>query len=920
MEIIINGRAFTSEPHPGQCLRTYLREQGFFSVKKGCDMGDCGACTVYIDGVPVHSCITPASRAQNCQVTTLEGLADGEKLHPMQQQFMDAPGFQCGFCTAGMIMTAAAMTTEQKGDLDHNLRGCLCRCTGYRQIDDAIRGVCNVEKTCEIAAGQGVGSNPAPLAAHAIVTGSEEYTLDAHIEGLLHIKVVRSPHAHAVAKHIDTSAAESVDGVVAVYTWRDVPDKYFTTAIHEDHLVDPKDTRVLDRVARFKGQAMVAVVAETVAAAEAGCRAVVIDWEVKPAVMTAADAIALGAPALHQGNPDSFIRHPERNILLDLEVGRGDLEAGFAEADAIHEATYTTPRAAHAHLETHGTLTWIDEDGVLNVRTSTQSPFIARQKLGFLFDIGDRNLRVFAKRIGGAFGGKQEALTEPLCCLATLKLNRPVQWEFTREEEFIGGATRHPMTITVKLGAKADGTLTAMQMDVLGDTGAYGNHGGEVLGCSVTAMNWYRCVNKSYHGKMVYTNNVPAGGFRGYGSAQPTFAIEQAIDELAHKLGIKPMDMRRKNVVRPGDNLSVGDEPEELQLRSYGLPECMDKVEEALARGDGATPPSGEEWAVGQGVAIGMADTSPPTEHRSGARLRLKTDGSYEISVGTVEMGNGTVTAHAQLAATVLNTTIDKISIVHADTSKNMWDTGAFASQGLYVSGKAVVFAAQGLCDYILTYASTKYNVPKDACALEHGIVRVGAESITLEVLAQQARADGQALHYSQRAYGSPVSAGWNVHGVRLAVNRITGEVRILKDVHAVDAGTLVNPMQLRGQMEGGLMQGIGWALTEWFQQDGEGGVENANLRMYRMPNFADAPRVEVHFADVDVSGEAGPFGAKGMAESPINPVAPAIANAIADATGVRFRELPFTPPLIYKALYENYKANHQCKEAVPGR
>lgn len=907
MGITVNGQEFSSQPNPGQCLRTYLRDLGHFGVKKGCDMGDCGACTVHIDGVPVHSCITPAARAHGHEVTTIEGLADGEELHPVQRQFLDAPGFQCGFCTAGMIMTTAAMTEEQKADLGNSLRGSLCRCTGYRQIDDAINGVSNVQSPSDIAAGQGVGSSPGALAGHGIVTGAEEYTMDTAVEGLLHLKVVRSPHAHAVATHIDTAQAESVPGVVAVYTWKDAPDKYFTTAIHEDHLVDPKDTRVLDRVARFKGQAMVAVVAETIAAAEEGCRAVSIDWDVKPAVFTAADAIKPGAPALHHGNPDAFIRQPDKNILLNLEIGRGDMAAGFAQADVIHEATYQTPRAAHAHLETHGSITWIDDNGVLNVRTSTQSPFIARQKLGFLFDIQDNDLRIFAKRLGGAFGGKQEVLSEPLCCLATLDLNRPVQWEFTREEEFIGGATRHPMTITVKLGAKADGTLTAMHMDVLGDTGAYGNHGGEVLGCSLVAMNWYRCVNKSYQGKMVYTNNVPAGGFRGYGSAQPTFAIEQAIDELARKLGIDPMQMRRINAIRPGDNLSVGNEPEELQLRSYGLPECMDKVEEALARGNGATPPAGAEWAVGEGVAIAMADTSPPTEHRSGAQLRVKPDGTYEISVGTVEMGNGTVTAHVQLAATVLNTTMDRISIVNADTSRNMWDTGAFASQGLYVSGKAVMLAAQGLRDYILTYASAKNGVAKEMCALDDGFVRVGDDSIPIEDLARQAKTDGQDLHYAQRAYGSPISAGWNVHGVRLAVNQITGEVRILQDVHAVDAGTVVNPMQLRGQMEGGVMQGIGWALTEWFQQDPEGGVENPNLRMYRMPNFADAPRVEVYFADVDVTNETGPFGAKGMAESPINPVAPAIANAIADATGVRFRELPFTPPLIYKALNEQF-------------
>ncbi|MCB1685364.1 MAG: 2Fe-2S iron-sulfur cluster binding domain-containing protein, partial [Pseudomonadales bacterium] len=290
MGITVNGQEFSSQPEPGQCLRTYLRDLGHFGVKKGCDMGDCGACTVYIDGVPVHSCITPASRGQEREVTTIEGMADGETLHPVQQQFLEAPGFQCGFCTAGMIMTTAAMTDEQLADLDHTMRGSLCRCTGYRQIDDAIHGVCHVQSPSQIAAGQGVGSSPGALAGRAIVTGTEEYTMDTHVEGLLHLKVVRSPHPHAVATEIHTADAEAIPGVVAVYTWKDVPDKYFTTAIHEDHLVDPKDTRILDRVARFKGQAMVAVVGETIAAAEAGCRAVAIEWDVKPAVMTAAEA------------------------------------------------------------------------------------------------------------------------------------------------------------------------------------------------------------------------------------------------------------------------------------------------------------------------------------------------------------------------------------------------------------------------------------------------------------------------------------------------------------------------------------------------------------------------------------------------------------------------------------------------------
>ncbi|NQU37103.1 MAG: molybdopterin-dependent oxidoreductase, partial [Actinobacteria bacterium] len=537
--------------------------------------------------------------------------------------------------------------------------------------------------------------------------------------------------------------------------------------------------------------------------------------------------------------------------------------------------------------------------------------FIARQKLCYLFGLQHDSMRVFTKRVGGGFGGKQEVLSEPLCILATLDLDRPVQWEFTREEEFIGGATRHECRVNVKLGARSDGTLTAMLLEPLMDTGAYGNHGGEVLGCSMVALNWYRCKNKQFNGVSAYTNNVPAGGFRGYGSAQPTFAIESAMDELADELGIDPLALRRKNAIRPGDNLSVGDEPEELQLRSYGLPECLDLVEAALDRGNDVVAPVGAEWAVGQAMAIGMADTSPPTEHRSGAQVRVLPDGSFEIAVGTVEMGNGTTTTHTQMAATELCTTMDRISIVHGDTSKTMWDTGAFASQGLFVSGKAVTLASKGLAGYILAYASAKHGVDKSDCSLQRDGVLVGERLISLAELAAEADADGQTLHYAQRAYGSPISAGWNVHGVRLAVNQVTGEIRMLQDVHAVDAGTVVNPMQLRGQMEGGVAQGIGWALTEWWQQSPDGVVENPGIRMYRIPNFADMPEVEVYFADVDVSDEPGPFGAKGMAESPINPVAPAIANAIADATGVRFRELPFTPPLIFQRLFESYEQSN---------
>ncbi|MDQ5975238.1 MAG: Aldehyde oxidase, partial [Actinomycetota bacterium] len=307
MAITVNGTTFDATPAPGQCLRTYLRELGHHGVKKGCDSGDCGACTVWLDGKPVHSCLVSAMQAERHAVTTIEGLADGDTLHPVQEQFLKAPGFQCGFCTAGMIMTCAGMNEEQRADLPASLRGSLCRCTGYRAIADAINGISGIDE--EVPAGQAVGASIPPLEGHGVVTGSVEYTMDHDIPDVLHLKVVRSPHAHARALSIDTTAAKAVPGVVAVYTHEDVPDRLYDTACHENHLVDPDDTRMLDTVARFVGQRMVAVVATSVGAAEEGCRRVVIDWEVLPAVFDPQDAMKPGAPVIHpKGTTDSFIR------------------------------------------------------------------------------------------------------------------------------------------------------------------------------------------------------------------------------------------------------------------------------------------------------------------------------------------------------------------------------------------------------------------------------------------------------------------------------------------------------------------------------------------------------------------------------------------------------------------------------------
>jgi putative selenate reductase molybdopterin-binding subunit len=898
MTYTVNGETFEHEPHPGQCLRTFVRSLGWHGVKKGCDAGDCGACTVWLDGDPVHSCITPAFRAEGCEVTTIEGLGSPEDLHPLQRQFRDAPGFQCGFCTAGMIMTSATFTEEQKQDLPRALKGNLCRCTGYRAIEDAVNGVAAIE---EALPGKAVGASVGAPAATDIVTGRAEFTMDTEIDGMLHLKVLHSPHAHARVVSIDKTAALAVPGVHRVYTWEDVPRRRYSTAIHTDHLVDPDDTYVLDNVMRFAGQRVVAVLADSVGAAEEGCRKVLVEYEVLPAVFDPEEAMAEGAPQLHTYN-DPFAHDKLRNILIELHGEIGDVEAGFADADVVHEGTYFSPRVQHAHLETHGSIAWMQDDR-LNVRTSSQSPSIAKLKLSHLFNLRPDQLRVFCKRVGGGFGGKQEVIAEDLVALATLDTGRPVCLEYTREEEFTTASPRHPMKITVKLGAKADGTLTALQFRNVSNTGAYGNHGGETLFAGGAALALYRCPNKKFDGWSVYTNTVPSGALRGYGMTQPAFAVESAMHELALALDMDPLELRRRNIVRPGDALlAIDDHPDDVAFTEDGIMGCIDLVDEALRRN---TSQNGEtltdDWLIGVGTASSLHETAPPTDHVSDCWATLLDDGTYEIAVGTVEFGEGTSTAHVQIAATQLGTTPSRIHLVQSDTDRTGFDTGAFASAGLFVAGNAVQKASTALRDRILGFAAAHAGVPVADCAMDDDGVVCGDRRLSLAEILEVGRARGIRFTEARKAYGSPRSVTSNTHGFRVAVHRVTGEIRILYSVQATDAGVVINPAQVRGQVEGGVAQGIGFALTENFHVDDNGVMVNPNLRNYRIPTYADVPRTEVLL--VDSTDSVGPMRAKGMAECCINPVAPALANAVANATGVRFRSLPLSPERIYAKL-----------------
>ncbi|MBS0246552.1 MAG: molybdopterin-dependent oxidoreductase [Proteobacteria bacterium] len=898
MTFKINGRDFSEQPAPGQCLRTFLRQLGHFGVKKGCDAGDCGACTVYVDGEPVHSCLVPAFRADGREVTTIEGLAKGNDLHPMQQAFLDAQGFQCGFCTAGMIMTAAALNQEQKADLGRALKGNLCRCTGYRAIEDAISGRRDTE---DAKAGCGVGHNvPAP-AGPDVVTGRARFTLDVAIDGLHHIKLARSPHAHARIRTIDKSAALAVPGVIAVLTHEDAPATLYSSARHETRETDPDDTRVLDDVVRFIGQRVAAVVATSEAAAEEACRKLVIDYDILPAVFDPEAAMQPGAPQIHDREPEARIHDPSRNLVAELHGATGDVAQGFVEADAIHEGTYFVPRVQHVHLETLCAIAWIDESGRLNVRSSTQVPFLTRLELAHVFGLPPDKVRVLCERVGGGFGAKQEMLTEDIATLAALKTGRPVKLELTREEQFTGATTRHPMKVNIKIGAKRDGTLTAMQMRVVSNTGAYGNHGMPVLehACS-ESISVYRCANKKIDGYAVYTNTVPAGAFRGYGLPQTGFAVESAIDEVARMIGMDALEFRRRNVVRKGDPMiGLHKSPDDVIYGSYGLDQCLDLVQSALLRGDGDEPPAG--WAVGEGTALTMIDTVPPGGHYSDTHIWLDADGSYAMTIGTAEFGNGTSTVHRQIAASVLNASPTAIAFKQSDTDHGGHDTGAYGSTGTVVAGRATQRAAEALRDKILDFAAAQSKADRARCKLAGDAVDCDGKAMPLSELYKLAKAFAVDVSAHGKSNGIPRSVAFNVQGFRVAVNMASGEVKILKSVQAADAGTVINPMQCRAQVEGGVAQALGAAMFEEVVIDDEGRVANPALRHYRIPAFADVPRTEVLFART--SDELGPFGAKSMSESPYNPVAPALANAIRAATGVRFFRLPLKPDRVHAGI-----------------
>jgi probable selenate reductase molybdenum-binding subunit len=934
----VNNQPFTGQCSPGTSLLSLLRDIGWAGVHRVCQAGDCGACTVWLEGTPVHSCLYPAVRAEGHLITTIEGLAADGQFSPMQQAFLEKQGFQCGFCTPGMIMSAEKVTFESEGELRLAMRGNLCRCTGYQAVVDSILLGKEMEARQLEGAGNAPPPNNQPQANHSlpqigqsipkqdgpeIVTGKPVYTSDWEPAGLLHMKVLRSPHPHARIRHINPEKAKNLPGVHLILTHQDVPRRAYTTAGHAAPVPDPLDHYVLDYKVRFIGDRVAAVVADSVAIAEKACQLIEVDYEILPHVVDPLEAMGreqpgsgqraagsgsgaqamtppLAAPILHDEPESSQIPDASRNIAGYVAMESGDLAQGFAEADRVLEKTYRLPAVQHTHLEPHVCTSWLDEEGTLVVRSSTQVPFHCQRVLSELYDLPLEKVRVYKAKIGGGFGNKQEILCEDLCALATLRIGRPVQWEFTRQEEFTCTNSRHAMTIRLKLGVRNDGTLTAMDMEAIANTGAYGNHGCVVIFLTGNeSIGMYRCAHKRFLGYAVYTNTMPAGAFRGYGATQGIFAMETLLDEIAAQLGLDPIEVQQKNVIRPGDVIAIGHGEDHFNLiGGYALDECFAKVLQAMDYTPGQPPVVNGPRRRGMGFAVSMQGSGLAKVHTACVHLSLKPDGRLWMRTGSVDVGTGSDTTLRQIAAHVLGVTVSDIDITTADTHTTPFDAGSYASATLYISGQASKLAAEKLRSQLLELAATRLETEPGNVMLAGGTFEANGNVLTFQDLAATPH---PLLSAESEYFADESTLTFAVQGVEVEVDTETGKVAVLRSVQAIDLGKAINPRICLGQATGGSAMGIGYALMEELLFDPQGKILNPAFRNYRIPTAADVPPMEVFL--IESQDPHGPFGAKGVGEITTNCMAPAIANAIAHATGARLTQLPMTPERVWQAI-----------------
>ena len=746
----------------------------------------------------------------------------------------------------------------------------------------------------------------------AIVKGAARYTADMVPEGALYAKILRSPHAHARIRSISIEKALAVPGVVLVLTHENVPRIPYTTAGQNFPEPSPYDAFMLDSKVRFVGDRVAVVVAECEPAARQGVEALEVEYEVLPAVFDPAEALTPGAPVVHDEQDAQGIRDQARNLVACIDVEVGNVKAGFKKAARVFENTYTVHYVQHVPLENHVAFAYLDEARRVVIVTATQVPFHVRRIVARVNQVPISRIRVIKPRIGGGFGGKQEIVLEDLCAHIALKTGRPVFMELKRDEEFVGARTRHPQRITMKTGVAGDGKIVANEMRVLANTGAYGTHGLTVQSNTGSkTLPFYRSPNLHFLAEVAYTNLPVAGAMRGYGAPQGYFAVECHMDEVAHALGMDPLEFRRKNVIRVGDvdpiatRLGEGKAGYERVVKSCGLEKCIELARGALGSGVGrrARTPGKER---GLGFAICMHGSGIAGDDMAGATIKVNEDGSFNLLVGATDLGTGSDTILAQMTAEVLGVSLEDIVVYSSDTDYTPFDVGAYASSTTYVSGTAVVKAAEKVRERLREVAAALMGANPSAVRFEDGFFiskrgkRVHVKEAALKSFYGETKQQiSETACFLTFESPPPFAACF----VEVEVDLETGVVKVLDVASAVDLGRAINPALAEGQIMGSVSMGIGYALTEEMRFSPAGRMVNASLMEYKVPTSLDLPEIKTFIVESDEP--SGPFGAKSVGEICLDVVAPAIANAIHDATGVRIRDLPFTPERVWRALRE---------------
>ena len=852
IEFNLNGKSVSVRDDHPHLLAALREELDVTSPKDGCSpSGQCGCCTVHVDGKAIVSCQQSLAKTAGRSVITLEGVAATERA-AFADAFAACGGLQCGFCIPGIVMRAKAQIDKkgadlQPADMARHLGAHLCRCTGYVKILEAIDAVAK-GKQFEPALAATVGGSGARYEAGPLTLGDRDYIDDMRVPGMLHAALHLTAHARAEILSFDTAAAEAAPGVVAVFTAADIPGELRVGIIHKDW---PVMIPVGGRTS-YAGDVLAIVVAETRQQARDAAALIKVGYRVMEPVTDPQAALADGAPVAVWGTAD--------NVLSVSEYARGDVDAGLADAaHTVHEV-FQTQRIEQAFLEPESSLavpTMVDGARHLQVYSGGQGVWDDRNDIARVLAVGNDQVTVTLVSNGGAFGGKEDMSNQAHASLAAWMLDRPVKCTLSREESLLIHAKRHPIRLEYWAGCDADGHLTALRVRGIGDSGAYASVGMKVLERAAGhASGPYRVPAIDVRAVAVRTNNPICGAFRGFGANQAQFAMEGVIDRLAEMVGIDGWEMRKRNVIHPGEVWGPG---QIMDDGCGGAEVCLDAIKPLYdsARADGK--------AVGLGLGLKNSGLGNGFRELCRAVVRFRSDGVVEVRHGWTEMGQGVHTVALQVAAQELGIDPKRIEVI-VDTTRELGFGQTTGSRGTLMAAGSVrnacVAALAGGCQPDVDYEG------------EHLV--------------------DWTHHLGDPDHPNPtIHAAFGYATQLVVIDRDTGDVERVVAIH--DVGKAVNPVLCEGQIEGSVHMGLGYALTEDFPSDPATGFPtNMTLRSLGILRAKDVPPIEVQL--VEVPQPKSPYGIKGVGEIGLVPTAPAVAAALHDYDGKWRSSLPMRP------------------------